>query len=100
MKTFLNYRETIFSFIYISLLIPAGAIITPVFSASKRRNYNAPGGVKVQRPDPVKGLRKPRPEELQYYKPQPPISTTSFPKLNIKNDFKFNFKPDSRFKNP
>ena len=61
------------------------------------RNDNAPGGVKVQRPDPVKGLRKPRPDELQYYKPQPPISTTSFPKLNIKNDFKFSFKPDSRF---
>ena len=38
MKTFLNYRETIFSFIYISLLIPAGAIITPVFSASKSGN--------------------------------------------------------------
>lgn len=38
MKIFLNYRETIFSFIYISLLIPAGAIITPAFPASVSDN--------------------------------------------------------------
>ena len=63
------------------------------------RNHNAPGGVQVRRPDPTKDIRKARPDELQYYKPkpQPPISTTEFPKFNIRNDFKFSFKPDSRF---
>ena len=78
--------------------------IKPPHALDYGRNFDAPGGVAVQKPNPKKDLRRLRPDEFQYYKPNPPSpisNTPNFSNFNIKNNFKFNFRPNSGFgKNP